>query len=456
MRRNIVKITMLVMLVALCMWQIVILWLGDMSSHNFLGKRGAGNHVILVQPKAIWVNVGKLVYKIDGSRNEYSMLINEISGLVVSGVKTSDIEKDADMTYEDLLSMPGILYEYDLELGLQELVGSDAEILKSDIGVNQVFIDMSRYNDHMTNFYLVTDDTRIIYAVTLYERLEGHQKIMERFNNPDATRNLVGYQPSTTSNKKQYIRRNNFLPLNTKEAPIEYDILQVSNPIENMSREEKIEELEQYVNSFFANPLLKEIDERQDGSIIFSENMRAIVKYEPRGTLEFSITSANEAAKLTPIERLTKVMGFVEACTGIPRFLKEGMYLSEIVNQGEEYIYKFDYKYKGFTMQLTNPVKEELGLDHILEITIKNNQVIKGKWSILRIEPKESTDADSGDGTDTVPRGFDEIVDTMYELYVPDGYETLDAVQCQYIMSTTEGKMNLDWVVQYLGDWYYP
>jgi len=454
MRRNLVKVLMLVMLIALCIWQIALLWLGDMSSHNFLVKKDAIQNVILVQPKAMWVNTGGIAYKIDDSKNEYNMLINELRSFVVKGVKNSEIDKDTDKEYEELLSMPGILYEYDLNLGLQELIGNRVADVPNNIAVSQIFVDMSEYTDNKTSLYLVTEDAQNIYKATFYNRLEGHQKIMERFNNPEVTQNLMGYQPSATSNQKQNIAGNNFLPLNTKEAPIEYKVLQVTNPIEENAGAEKINILEQYVNSFFDNPLLKEIDEKGDGSVIFSENMRAIVKYEPAGTLEFNYTSANQETKLTSIERLTKVMAFIRGCTGIPTFLKERIYLTQIVNQGEESIYKFDYKYKGFSMQLSDAIKDKLGLDHILEITIKNNQVIRGKWSVLKIEE----DARTNYGTAKVSRGFREIVDEMYEVYIKnkDANSPLEAVQCQYVMDTTNGEMNLKWVVLYQNKWYYP
>lgn len=448
MRKSIIKIIMLAMLSVLCVWQMVTLWLGDMSGHNFLGKNPGIYNRILVQPKTMWMNTGKLAYKIEENKREYSILIEEFTSLIASHKKNIKVEEEKTRTYEELLSRQGILYEYDLGITLQELVGSSMDRVQEGLIIDQVFVDMSAYNEHITNLYFVGNHLKSIHKIIIYNRLSNHQKLVERFNNPEFTRGLIGYQPSITSNKKTNIKDNMFLPLNTSDNPIVYEVLYVSNPIEKAVGQEKMDVLESYVNSFFANPLLKQIDLREDGSVIFSESIGAVVKYEPVGTLEFNITSVREGPKLTSIERLMKVMNFIESSRGIPEFLKEGIYLSEVVSQGEEVIYRFNYKYKGFGIHLTKKVKERLGLDNILEITIKNNQVSRGKWSILEIESYGKTGG--------VPRGFDEIIDGMYEQHIGYKHEKLDLVQCRYIMNELEGKLGFNWIVQYQGRWYYP
>ncbi len=457
MRKNIIKVVILAMLSVLCIWQMGMLWLGDMSGHNFLGKNTAVRHMILIQPKMMWVNTGKLAYRVEESKREYDVLIEEFLSLVASNKKNvKKVEKEASKSYEDLLSMQGVLYEYDLNVSLQELIGSSIDKLQEDLNIQQVFVDMSVYNDHKTNLYFIAGDLKDIYKIIIYNRLEAHQKMVERFNDPEVTKSLVGYQPSITSNKKQYIKGNSFLPLNTKENPIEYEVLKINNPIEEKQGQEKMDVLEGYVNSFFANPLLKQIDKKENGSVIFGENMGAIVKYDPVGTLEFNITSSAQETRLTRVERLIKVMDFIKTCRGIPEFLKDGIYLSEITNQGDAYHYKFNYKHKGFSVHLTQKVKEELGLDHILEITVKNNQVVRGKWSILNIEAYDKTATTYA--TDKVLRGFDEIIDRIYESPSKSQYEPgmLDFVQCRYIMDTAKGKLKMNWLAFYQNNWYYP
>ena len=455
MKKYIVKIAVLGMLVILCIWQIVTLWLGEMPSHSFFVGLEEEKYTACVQPKAIWVNVGKLAYKIEEVNTEYAILINELRSLVNSKVRASEIKKVQDMTYEKLLGMQGILYEYALGLSIEELVGSNMKDLADYDLIRQVFVDMSTSNDHETNLYLVGEDIEKIYEVTLYDTLEGHQKMMKWFNHSEYTNSLVGYQASITSNKSQYIKGNNFFPLSAKEAPLEYEVLSISSPFEGLSEKEAEEKLEGYVNAFFANPLLKSVDEGTDGSVIFSENMKTYVKYSPAGTLEFKSTVESSNAKLTSVERLNKVMDFVQKCKGIPEFLKEGLFLSSVTkNTQGEYSYGFDYKYKGFGVHLTNDTKSKLGIGHILELTVKEGQIISGKWSILNIGPYDEVSPVK----DQLKRSFGEVVDTMYEKYVKKEYEEqkLDVVQCRYIMSSIEGRMTLDWVVSYQNKWYYP
>lgn len=451
MIKNIIKVAGLAMLIVLCIGQMSILWLGDMSGHNFLGENITMHNKILVQPKTMWVNTGKLAYKVEERQREYNVLLEEFINLITSHKKNIHIEKLATMTYEELLAKQGILYEYGLSLDIKKLVGISLSKVEDAVLVEQVFIDMSVYNDYMTHLYFITADLQNIYKVVIYNRLEAHQKMVQTFNNPEVTRSLIGYQPSITSNMKQYIKGNSFLALNIGDTPIEYEVLSISNPIQTKEKGERIQLLEPYVNTFFANPLLKEVTPIEDGSIIFSENMGAIVKYDPVGTLEFNITSSVQETKLTDIERLTKVIEFIGSCRGIPDFLKEGLYLSQVVIEKDVYTYQFDYKYKGFGFHLTDAIKQTLGLEHILELSISNGKIFRGKWSILDIEANPE-----GIIKKQVRKKFDEIIDSVYEQHKDSNFGKIDFVQCRYILDRIEGELGFDWIVRYENQWYYP
>ncbi|PHV70196.1 hypothetical protein CS063_12010 [Sporanaerobium hydrogeniformans] len=453
MKASVVKIIGLIALSLLCIIQISMLWLGDMSSPNFLEIKNISRDEVGMRPKGIWANLG-LAYKISENNREYHYLMHELFSGIRNEKASLKIEKNVDMTYEMLMRMQGIVYEYAVALTLEELVGNPLEKYDKSIITDCLFVDISTSSENKVNVYLINSATNEISKMVLHQTLEGHKKMIATLSEQAAVSDWTVYQPSSTSDRKQYLTNNVFLPLISKASPLYYEQLTISNNLEKMEEKEKLEQLEEYVTSFFTNPLLKQIDKKEDGTILFSENLRAIVKYNPIGTMEFNILAPNEPNKLTKLERLQKVESFINDCSGIPEYLKKGIYLAQAWQEGEDYIYRFNYKYNGFNLQFREEARKELEINSVIELTLRSNQVIKGKWILLDIQPSERAEAKGS----SVTRGYGEIIDLMYTLggQMKENNMQLTNLECNYIVNQLEGNLKMDWVVTYGNGRYYP
>ncbi len=455
MKERVVKISILIALIILCMIQIAILWLGDMSSPNFLDTKTVTTEEIGIRPKNIWVNLA-LGYKISENNREYDYLIHELFSEVRSQKRALKFVAEKELSYADLTGKQGILYEYAVPLTLEEIIGSKIPKYDGQIVVEQLFVDLSSNNENKVVLYLIAAKGDKLHKAILYTSLMGHSKVMSSLSRDEEAKKWTSYQPSITSLRRHgNVEGNVFLPEISEAKPLTYQKLMITNTLEAIEKEDKIDLLEEYVTSFFTNPLLKQIDEKSDGTIIFSENLRAIVKYNPIGTMEFNILAPDEENKLTKFERLQKVKQFINSCTAIPEYLKKGLYLAGVRRQeGQEYIYHFNYKYNGFQIHMKEEVKKQLGLDSALELTIKNNQVIKGKWILLDIKPVEH----QGSATEDITRSYSEIFDAMNNMGVNKGTGTLKLsnLECSYIVNQLESDLKFDWLVTYGNMLYYP
>lgn len=454
MRKNILKLIVLAGLIVLCIWQTTILWLGNMSSHNFLMEKSYIHNAIVTRPKAIWLNIGKLAYNIDENRGEDANLLMEELTTSMSSQKVK-IEQISHMSYEDLFAMQGIIYEYGVAFSLDEIIGIAVTSDTSKIKVQYMFVDLSSYIGSNTYVYILGNTEEEIYKVTLPSKLELHHKTIEKINTSNASTNLLEYQASIISNQSNYIEGNVFLPLNNQKTPIIYEPLRLTNPFKEGDLKAQQKELEAYVNTFFNNPLLKEVKVTTEGSIIYSENMKTSVRYSPKGTLEFNISSKTEADKLTPLERMKKLNTFINECAGIPAYLKRGIYLRNIKEDqlNNEWTYQFGYKYDGFPIVLKENVKEELEIDAILELVIKNNQIVSGKWIVLEID----IDSEGGLNKGEFTIDFNTAIGNMDKEYnESEEIGLLQDLQCSYIIDSLDQRLKFGWMARYNDDLYYP
>ncbi len=437
MRKTIFKIAILGSLIVGCIWQTTILWLGDLSSHNFL-QQSTNMHHIIVEPKAIWVNKGTLAYNIqEVVQNEYeTRLTDELVGQLER--QKIKLEVEEKLSFDDVFSKQGIIYEYGTYLTLDEIMGMEVTKETGNIEINNILVDIADYNEHKTYLYLIGKEDRPIYKLTLPSKLETHYKILQNVN---LDNNKIKYQPSVTWIKKEYIKGNIFLPIISKDEPMIYDILTITNNVKQDTLEATKNRLFNYVNGFFTNPLVKEVEAAEDGSIIYREGQKTSVRYSPSGILEFSITSATQANHLSKLEKMIAVNTFVNECKGIPKTIKQGLYLSNVIEQQSkgETIYQFSYQYNGIPVFLTDKVKDILGINAMLEVVVKNNQIVKGKWPLLDIEIGTEHSQQKGELT----KDFKSVIDELYN------GEPIKELACSYIVDNIDEPVKFNWIFTY-------
>ena len=83
MKKHIGRMMILSVLIMVCIWQTITLWLGDMSGHNFFGADTVNHESSYIYPKEVWSNISGSIYKIEGSNDEADMryrLLYELFG----------------------------------------------------------------------------------------------------------------------------------------------------------------------------------------------------------------------------------------------------------------------------------------------------------------------------------------------------------------------------------------
>lgn len=439
MKKNIVRLLVLSALILLCIWQTNTLWLGDMSSHNFFESATHSTYEqYYVYPKQIWAVSSGFAYNIGGASKEEGKRYRLITELV-NELKRDNVQitNKVEMTYANRLSKEGIVYEYGTTLALNELAGKELLMDKKvvDISFQTLFVDLSTSDSYRTNVYVIDNEGNVNYMLILNNKLSGHVDTLKHFTEDDNNFQMQ-YQPSLLKNgDNTYFKGNVFCSMTDDKKPTVYESIRFS-PIITSGEEEKLSNM---VSSLFPNPIYMR-DNSTPTTIIFNDNVNLNVKYEKIGTLEFKKSTVDNTVKLTPMQRMNKIFTFIKETAAIPEGLKEGLYLNGILkdNSTGEVAYTFGYAYDNKDVIMTDHIKEQLGVTDYVELVIKNDQIIRGKW--LMFEPKIS---DSKHGELTKP--YNEVLDKIFELSVkPDA--RLSNLECAYIFNSLDDKLDFNWV----------
>lgn len=454
MKKHISRMMILGVLIIVCIWQTITLWLGDMSGHNFFGGDATSYEISYLYPKEIWSNINGSIYKIEGTNDEAEMrykLLYELFGELRKENITIDLSPK--ISYAELLSStPGIIYEYGTALTIDEMMGQNLKVSNSkynSIKMSDLYIDMSESDRYKVNVYFIDPNSDVSQKITINKLLDHHNEAIEYYKNIEAIGGIKTYQASILSpNDSEMFKENIFYPLNNQGLPISYKTLTLRPLIDEVHSEK----LENYVNDLFKNPAYKTETPVQNG-ITFSDNLNVSVIYNNVGTLEFKKTLINDTEKSSSLEKISKINTFIKESKAIPEFLKKGLYLSEIRTDEEtgETCYLFGYQYHNFDVVLSDKAKEELGVNAFLELAIKNSQITRGKWVML--EPVSKTHSNRGQNSSVkaFQKESNEAISNILEQVEMKEETTfeLEGLECAYIIEDIQEAMNFDWVGYY-------
>ena len=461
MRNNFIRLGILCALIILCIWQTTILWLGDTSSHNFLGETSSD---VVTQPKEIWVNKSGLAYKIDGDNDQgrLGLLAELVSEMKKGQYKIASEDK---YTYAQLLARQGFVYEYGLSLSLDEILGFtvNKENNKKEMDrISEFFIDISESDGYRNYIYLINDQQKVTAKITLEGRLDLHNKTIKHYNDENKIEGIKTYQASLLNtnyslftNYSNAFLKNVFYPLDNQNLPIPYKELYIKPIITGETEAQQINELESYINGFFKNPSYKDYSITSDG-IVFSDALNLNIRYSNQGVLEFRRLITGDTIKLPAVEKMNKINNFIAESEAIPEQLKKGIYLKQIVEDEEsgETIYRFGYRYEDFEVLLTDDAKAELKTNEFLELAIKSNQIVRGRWLMLELEMVNKDVASYKELTREVKGA---INDTLQLCNISDlEVNPLEYIECAYIVESVEAKIDFDWAALFEGEWYFP
>lgn len=442
MKQNIVRLMILGVLILLCIWQTITLWLGNMSGHNFFADSIANYEISYVHPKQVWSNIGGNCYKLE-SNSEKESLLNELA----TQLRRDHLEIDLSPkeSYAKLLVQSrGIVYEMGTSLTLDEIIGQTLKIKDAKyqlVNIKQIYVDLSTNYRYKSYVYLIDETGKVRQKITLNTPLKLAIEVTDLYADAGNVISQKVYQPNLISiNNSEFFTGTTFYPLTNHIMPVVANGFKLKPIIDELEGQE----LENYVNDLFKNPSYKTKNITAN-SIAFSDNHNISVKYNTVGTLEFKKTLLNDNEKLTDVERMNKINLFIEECQAIPSFLKKGLYLEEIYFNEEtsEYCYLFGYRYEKNSqiVILSDEVKQKLEINGFLELGIANSEVRSGKWIML--EPELTGDSIIIETEST------EAIDQIYEKY---GEQLqLDSLDCTYIINDLNESADFKWIGFYMG-----
>lgn len=454
------KSLILITLIVLCIWQTGKLWLGNLSSLNFFPKleETVFNQI---EPMSIWLSPGApvtLIYRLGEENREYQSVINEIGRSISTYMNKAKSQGAEPLDWNNILTKKGILYEYPISLTYTEVIGDDtlnppANFPKGE-EIDYIFIQLTEEKKNIMKWYLIDSKNNVAYPL----EVEGQFGNMKNFNDllrDESFATKVKYQP--TFNVSGISNKNIFLPISSKELPLVYDILEYYNPLDNYNEGEEFSRFNPYVNHFFLNPLLKKEEKTEDGVYIFSELMRAVVKYYPNGMFEYSNIGVSPIRRRgSRLSSYNIAKEFLNKSESIPKEAKKRLFLSDIIETETGYIFCFDMRIKGIPIYLSQRTREKLNMDHIVEVRVQGSQVANFRWSAYALRTKIYAGKPVTDNfTVKYTEGLNQVLE-----YIAQQTETntlaIDDMKWVYMINPDENDIHVRWIVLHENRWYAP
>ena len=450
MKKNFIRLAILGALIILCIGQTIQLWLGDMSGHTFFTNTSQN---IMTQPKNIWVNYSGLAYKIEGNNNDSREdLLMELAYIIRTS--SYNINKENEVSYKGLLENEGFVYEYALPLSLGEIIGYTIK----DAGAKNIYTDIKtifvKLESSDTKIYLIDSDDNVKFCIDSNDKLVLHERINDYYAEANRETEEKTYQSSIlNANYSDTFTNNIFYPLDNTNKPIMYPSLEIKDIID-YKKDEKIKILESYMNPFFKNPDYKYFHHTDNG-VVFNDALDMNVYYDYKGYIEFNKRYEEGNTNVSEDEQLAIVNKYIEDTEQIPYSIKQGIFLEQIEKDIEtgETIYKFGYKYEGFQVLLSKETSQTMNMDCFVQIGIKGNQVVNGKWIMKEIVP--SSNLAEYDYNMLQKEGYVAISEAQDLCDIEDITTTpLSDMQCVYMINN-EGNVDFKWAALYEDEWYY-
>ncbi len=374
------KITnvVVILLVITAVIQTGTLWLEGTTSHNFFyavsqmfGQRDtveADGDVLLATRYAIGSGDRKFsVYYPDDTGGSALLdiannTLNEILRNVSEAERiTADWERILEnramvLQYDFLVSMEAYLPNYNSLKQAQTLDSFDYIVIvpsESPSLPSSAFFVNSENNECLHCSATVGG-----HAQTLYESLVSEQSDFMYI----ATGQRITYS--------KMISRNLFVPQWT-ESTYSYGSLREEAYFETDQTVNRTL-LENTVSAFFGNFAVDWSRKDESGNYVFSDSS-VVVRYLP----EQKVLDYYSYASYDSQEEMGLLEGYQICCEFLRQdtSLQTDVYLADVQRTASEWIYYFDYAVDDMPVMLSDSIREKIGSDHAIEITVRNNQV---------------------------------------------------------------------------------
>lgn len=457
MNKEFRKELILIILIMLSIWQTGKLWLGNMSGLSFFAQ-STQSVLQPFEPESIWINPGApvtLIYRLGEGNREYQSVRTEIEKNIKTYIVEGIAQDATPLNWEEILTKKGILYQYPVPITYGEMLGDHNQTPPKGFPITDridyVFMQLSDEDSGTGRWHLISTQGKKACFIEVKGRFEN----MKAFNDLLTEESLsykVKYQP--TFNMSGISSKNLFLPIASETTPLPYEVLEWHNPLEG---EDNFNKFNPYVNHYFLNPLLKKEEITSDGVYIFSELMRAVVKYYPSGVFEYTNVGVTDTKqKVSRLEAYNAAKKFLHDNESISREIKKNMFLADIEETNNGYTISFDVRVGGIPIYLSKETREVSGMDYMAQVTVKGLEVSHFKWNAFELEPKRGDYApEIGEFTQKYTTGLNQVLE-----YVASKQEietlVIEDMKWVYMVKETDPDVHVRWIVRYRGEWYSP
>jgi len=374
------KITnfVIVLLVITAIIQTGELWLQGTSGHNFFysltnvfdaGGQEADGDVLLATRYAVGEGEGTFsVYYPDEVGNS-SMLdvANRALGEILSRNKTMPQKSTAD--WKEILASRCIVMQYDFMIASEEYL-KDYKDLKANEKLERfdyITIVPGMRNGEESLAYFVNSDTN---ECVLFRGEAGSasSKLYETLTAKESEMRYISTGQRTSASA---LWRNMFLP-QWAFLPYQYQPLEREFVFEK-DGEASRGVLENTVSKFFRNFSVDWSSQDEDGTFVFSDSETVVKYYTDIKVLEY-FNYENYIGD----GRTDLLEGYQVCCNFLKNdnSLQTDIYLADIKHTiNNEVVYCFDYVVDDLPVHLSQPLRDSIGSDYAIEVTLRNQAV---------------------------------------------------------------------------------
>lgn len=419
--KNIIKNIVISLLVVLSVVQTGRLWFGVTVNHNFFYFFKS----LILSSEDDFAEKSYLSapYRIisKASANDYRIKYNDLeinlgkynADLVLEELFTSgSFVGESDLSWPDVLKRNCIIYDYSIDLSS----GTFAECLLSD--VKSFKSKGQTLSSKVSSFSRIifipakssaTNVTVLFINDALSKSYEFSVRVKKTVND-----NLWLYIEDSELSDLQYTssaesgitssRENVFIPDFPSNGFV-YHPVYAFNPYISSDGVRTLKSVEKEIASFFEDSPIKQVTP-EDTSYRYSNDSNAVLKYNlTNDVLEYSNYSA--VAKQNDNGLVANFSSAIKFINSDPNVIND-FYLDSYIFDSDKHTFYFNYAIADFPLLLPDSVKSELGMSHVMEITVENQKVIKYKRLVMCLEADDHY-------FDVAALNYYDFLNTVYE-----------------------------------------
>ena len=442
------KITnfVIVLLVITAIYQTGELWLRGTSGHNFFysfiesftsDKQKADGDVLLATRYAVGEGEGTFaVYYPDEVGN--SRLLEVANGALGEILSKNQAQPNKDVAdWKEILSSRCIVMQYDFMIASEEYLENYRDLKANEKleRFDYITIVPAMRSGEESQAYFVNSDTNECVMFSA-EAGSASTALYDTLQTADGGMRYISTGQRTSAS---VLWRNMFLP-QWAELPYAYAPL-VRDFVFEKDGEASRTALENTVKNFFHNFSVDWSNRDADGTFVFSDS-ETVVRYHP----DVKVLEYYNYENYSGDQRTNLLEGY-QICTNFLKndnSLKTDIYLADIERTiNNEVVYYFDYAVDGLPVYLSQELRDSIGSDHAIEVTLRNQAVKEYRRYAVNFKVAEEK-------TENINVQFIDALDDankMYKNMVEDkDISDVKNIALGYHVGQTEN-MRLKWMV---------